>query len=128
MLHARCPGESVDAEKKNGPACAGPSCSDRSASGGGRFLRLRRIDADLEARLARVLELHDTVDERVNRVVCTHADVAARVPLRTTLPVDNVASDYALAAEFLDTAVFRIAVAPVTRRADAFLMSHSRLA
>src|SRR5215204_6338156 len=82
------------------------------------------IDTDLVAALALVLELHLALDQGVDRVVVAHADVRARMPLRAALADDDVARDDPLAAELLDAAVFRIAVAPVTRRADAFFMSH----
>src|SRR3954470_16706320 len=128
MLHGRCPRHMAEARKKKAPRTRGASpCSNADASGPGRFGCLRRIDADLEARLAGVFELHDAIDQRVDRVVRAHADVSAGVPLGAALPDDDVAGDDALATEFLDAAVFRIAVAPVARRADAFLVSHTRL-
>src|SRR5262245_25388085 len=43
-----------------------------------------RVHADLVPRRALVLELHHTVDERVNRIIATQPDVTARVPLRAT--------------------------------------------
>src|SRR6185312_6397826 len=88
---------------------------------------LRGIDRDLEPRLALVLELHDAVNEGEDRVVGAEADVVARVPACAALAHDDVPRAHALAAELLDAAVLRVRVAPVARRAYAFLMSHGRL-
>ena len=49
------------------------------------------VHADLVGLGALVLELHDAVDEGVDRVVRAQADVAARVPLGAALPDDDVA-------------------------------------
>src|SRR4029453_3915149 len=119
---------SIGLQNEKAPQSAGPLWSRASRSGCGRLFGLRRIDADLVAPLALVLELHDALDERVDRVVRADADVAARVPLGAALPDDDVAGDDALAAKLLDAAVLRVAVTPVPRRADTFLMSHGRLA
>src|SRR6185503_10906287 len=83
---------------------------------------------DLVARLALVLELHDAVDQRIDRVVRAESDVLTRVPLRAALPDDDVAGDDVLAAELLDPAILRVAVAAVARRADALFMCHDILA
>src|SRR4051812_4997327 len=99
--------------------------------GSGRRRRLVpncRVDADLLPSLALVLELHDAVDERVDRVVGAQADVLAGVPHGATLTDDDVAGDDLLATELLDAAVLRVAVAAVARRADALFMSHGILA
>src|SRR4029079_18483482 len=85
-------------------------------SGRGRGLGRHRVDADLEARLALVLELHHAVDERVDRVVGPETDVLPRVPARAALRHDDVAGHDPLTAELLDAAVFRVAVAAVARR------------
>src|SRR5258708_5040452 len=53
-------------------------------------LGLRRIDADLVARLALVLELHDAVDQRVDRIVRAEPDVVAGVPARAALTEDDI--------------------------------------
>src|SRR3954469_3061037 len=97
-------------------------------SGRRRGLARHRVDADLEARLALVLELHHAVDERVDRVVGAETDVLARVPPRAALAQDDVTRHDPLSTELLDAAVFRVAVAAVARRADAFFMSHGILA
>src|SRR2546430_9586919 len=79
-----------------------------------RGARLRFwVDADLVPRPALVLKLHDAVDQRVDREIAAKTDVAARMPLRSALPDDNVARDDFLAAELFDAAVLRIAVASV---------------
>src|SRR5205814_573542 len=72
------------------------------------------IYADLVACPALVLELHNAVDERIDREVGAEADVASGVPLRAALAHDDVTGNDFLTAEFLDTAVLRIAVASVT--------------
>src|SRR3954453_6617622 len=115
--------------KKRALRTAEGSWRSRSArSGRRRGLGRHRVDADLEARLALVLELHHAVDERVDRVVGAETDVPARVPPRAALAHDDVARHDPLTAELLDAAVFRVAVAAVARRADAFLVSHGILA
>src|SRR3970282_398036 len=81
---------------------------------GGRDLGLR-FHADLVATLVVVLELHHAVHQGKDRVVRSHADVAAWVPLRSVLAHDDVAGDHLFAAEFLDALVFRIRVATVAR-------------
>src|SRR6185437_2326731 len=91
---------------------------------GGRLGLLLGIDADLVARLALVLELHDAVDERVDRVVGPESDVAARVPLGAALADDDVARDHALATELLDATVLRVAVATVAGGSYALFMCH----
>jgi hypothetical protein len=54
------------------------------------------------------LELHHAIDERVNRVIGTHADIAARVPLRTALARDDVASRDELTTVLLNAAKLRV--------------------
>src|SRR3989337_1596607 len=88
---------------------------------GGLFLG---VHAHLEPSLVLVLELYHAVDQRVDREVGAEADVASRVPLRAALAHDDVPRDDALAAELLDPAVLRIAVAPVAGRAYALFMCH----
>ena len=74
-----------------------------------------RVDADLEAGLVLVLELHDAIDQRVNREIGAEADVSTRMPLGAALSNDDVAGNHLLTAELLYAAVLRIAVAPVAR-------------
>src|SRR4051812_16000396 len=71
-----------------------------------------------------MLELHDAVDQGVDRVIRAEADVAARVPLCAALADDDVARDDLFTAVLFDAAVFRVRVAAVTRGADAFFMCH----
>src|ERR1051325_8464223 len=80
---------------------------------GGRGLR--RVDAYELAVTPLVLELHDAVDEREQRVVLAAADVLARLPLRPALPREDVAAQHALAAELLQAEPLRFRVAPVSR-------------
>ena len=87
---------------------------NRDLESSGAFGLLFRVHADLETRAILVLELHDAVDERVNREISSEADVAARMPLRAALTDDDVAGDDFLSAELLDATVLRIAVATVS--------------
>jgi len=82
------------------------------------------VDGHLEAPLVLVLELHDTVYERIDGVVSTEPNVATRMPLGAALTNDDVAGSDELATKLLDATVLRIAVPTVARRADAFLMCH----
>jgi hypothetical protein len=75
--------------------------------------RADREHADLVLLLVVVLELHDTVDERVDGIVGAHADITAGMPLRTTLARDDVAGGHELTAVLLDAAKLRIRIAPV---------------
>src|SRR4051812_26444617 len=84
----------------------------------------RGVDAHLVATLALVLELHDAVDEGVDRVVRTQANVVARVPLGAALTNDDVAGYDALTAVLLHAAVLRIRIAAVAGGADALFMCH----
>src|SRR5687768_8618598 len=95
------------------PARAGASDHADRLRRGRRVGFLGRIDADLEAKLVLVLELHDAIDQRIDRVVRSEPDVPARVPLRAALPHDDVAGRHTLAAELLDPAELRVAVAAV---------------
>src|SRR4051812_25283875 len=64
---------------------------------------LRRVDAYELAVTPLVLELHDAVDEREQGVVLAAPDVLARLPLRPALAREDVAAEYALAAELLQS-------------------------
>lgn len=75
----------------------------------------RRINADLEPRAVLVLELHNAVDESVDREVSSQADIAAGMPLGAALTDDDVAGNDFLATELLDAAVLRIRIASVSR-------------
>src|SRR5438094_939440 len=89
--------------------------------------RLLGIHAHLIARAILVLELHHAVDQRVDGEVGTEAHVATGMPLRAALPDDDVAGNDFLAAKLLHATVLRIAVASVSRRADALFMCHKKL-
>src|SRR5438067_12511585 len=86
--------------------------------------RLDRVDAHSLPVLVLVLELHDPVDEGVDRVVAAEPDVTAGVEHRADLADDDVACDHFLAAELLDPPVLRIGVAPVLGGADSLLVCH----
>ena len=61
-----------------------------------------RDDRYITSVLAAHLELHCTVYQGVESVVAAHADVLARVELRTSLADDDVASLAGFTAEYLD--------------------------
>ena len=69
-------------------------------------------------------EFDDAVDYSEQGIVIGPAHVVARVELGAALFDEDVAGQDALAAELLDAEVFRITVAPVATRSDAFLMCH----
>src|SRR5678815_930443 len=98
-----------DRNEESPPRVEGSRCvGQKTQLGGGRSGRLG-IDAHLVARLALVLELHDAVDERVDRVVRAEADVLSRVPLRAALPDDDVAGDDARISWHIKRASARLA-------------------
>src|SRR5205807_9250140 len=79
------------------------------------------LDTDLVSLAVLVLELHHAIDEREDRVVRSHTHIAAGMPLRADLAEHDVAGNDSLAAKLLHAAEFRIRVATVARRTDAFL-------
>src|SRR5207245_3687846 len=86
-----------------------------------------RIYADLVAPLVFVLELHVPVHDREQCVVGRAAHVRAGMELGAALPDEDAPGAHELAPEALHAEVLRIRVAPVTRGADALLVSHSVL-
>src|SRR5262249_8018372 len=64
------------------------------------------------------------VDLGPERVVLADADVAAGVEARADLADEDAAGSHLLAAEYLHSAVLRLAVASVAGRALAFLVRH----
>src|SRR5256714_15082411 len=97
---------------------AGPSVT--SARLRRAALRLR-IHADFVAPVVLVLELHHSFDQRENGEIRAEADVAPRMRFGAALADDEVARDDFLATELLHTAILRMAVSAVPRRASAFL-------
>src|SRR6516162_864567 len=95
-----------------------------SRSSGGLRRALRRIDAHLVPRLVLVLELHDAIDQREDRVVGAEPDIAAGVILRAALPDDDVPGADGLTAVLLHAAVLRVAVAPVAAGANTLFVRH----
>src|SRR5687767_10463231 len=85
---------------------------------------LLRVDAHLVPGSVLVLELHDSVDQRVDGEISAKSNVAAGMPLRSALADDDVAGDDLLTAELFHAAVLRVAVASVSGRADALFMCH----
>lgn len=62
-------------------------------------------------------ELHDPLDECKKRVVAPHPDIGAGVEVRPALANQDVAGDYPLAAEALDSQTLRVGIPPVAGRA-----------
>src|SRR5207244_12153240 len=81
------------------------------------------VDAN-EAALAAPPELHAAVAEREDRVVAAEARSRARAEPRAALAHDDRPRAHLLAGEDLHAEHLRIRVAPVARRAEAFLMRH----
>ena len=81
-------------------------------------------DADLVPLLVLVLELHDAVDEREDRVIRAQPDVRAGVPLRPVLADDDVAGPHDLASVLLDPEKLRVGITAVPRGTYTFLVSH----
>jgi hypothetical protein len=84
-----------------------PTGSDRAFSLGSKASV--RDDADrLLVQWTTVAELDATVYLREQGVVTAHADILARMDLRTTLSNDNAAGGYGLPTESLYPKAFRI--------------------
>jgi hypothetical protein len=71
-----------------------------------------------------LIELHEPVGKSVQRVVATLADIATSVELSSSLPNQNVSSDYSLATKPLHTTSLSIGIATVAAGALTFLMCH----
>src|SRR5262245_50966691 len=84
-------------------------------------LVLRRVDVDPPPFL---IEPHDAIDQREERIIRTHANVAAGTELRAALADNNVPCNDPLAAEPLHAAPLRVRVATIAGRALTFLMCH----
>ena len=87
-------------------------------------LRAQRVPGDghAPAILADTLVLHVSADERKQRVVPSHSDAGAGTDLRAALADEDRAGVDQLATVDLHTKHLRVRVAPVARRAAAFLM------
>src|SRR4029079_2307073 len=72
-------------------------------------------------------KLNASIRKREQRVVLTHADIGAGVPLGATLARDDAAGDDDLAAELFQSEAPARRVAAVTRGSACFLMSHRSL-
>ena len=84
-------------------------------------------DADEAAVLTAFVKLHDAVDEGVERVVLTHADVLAGVVDGAALTDDDVAGDSLLTTENLHTKSRAFARATVTGTTNTFFVCHIAL-
>ena len=58
-------------------------------------------------------ELHNAIDQRINRVIATHADVTSHVELGSALTNDDVATDDMLATESLNAQHFGVRIPTV---------------
>ena len=83
-------------------------------------------DADAATVRAVVLELHRAGDLGEQRVVLPEADVEARAEAATALADENRSAGDEIAIVALDAQALRVAVAPVTRAALSFFVSHCR--
>jgi hypothetical protein len=72
----------------------------------------------------RLVELDVAVLEGKERPVAAHADILARMQLRTALADEDVARDDGLAAKSLDAEPLRVAFASVGGGSLAFLVRH----
>src|SRR2546422_8928268 len=84
-----------------------------------------RVHTHLVPLLVLVLELHVPVHHREQCVVRRAAHVRAGMEPGAALPDEDAPGPHQLAPEALHAEVLRVRVAPVTRRADALLVSHS---
>ena len=90
-----------------------------------KWVRFHRRDADhLVALGAGHAKGDDAVDQREQRVILAHADVATRVHARAALTHDDRAGRDHLAAISLDAQHLRFGIAAVSRGAAAFLLCH----
>src|SRR5438552_9236355 len=86
--------------------------------------RLFGLDDRDEAAVAARAELGLAVPEREDRVVAADLGARAGAEPRAALADDDLARLHVLAGEDLDAEVFRVRVAAVLRRAEAFLVRH----
>src|SRR5580704_10042616 len=89
--------------------------------------RRRLNNRDEGAAAQSLVEFDRAIDQREQRVIAPHADLAAGMKLGAALADDDVAGDDDLAAEFFDAEPAAAAVAPVAGRAACFLMRHLAL-
>src|SRR5512143_4071262 len=81
-------------------------------------------DTALEA--AFLLEFHLTISGREQRVVASTADVVAGMKLSAALTHDDVACEYCLTAELLQTQPLRMRIATVAGTTACFFVCHER--
>src|SRR6267142_4671164 len=82
------------------------------------------IHADKLAGPALFFKLHDAIYQGEQSIVFAAAHVLAWFPTRAALAGQNIASQHALAAKFLEAKPLRIRVSSIPRRAYPFFMSH----
>src|SRR5437773_4685511 len=89
-------------------------------------LRAQRVPGDghAPAILADPLVLHVSADERKQRVVASDSDAGAGTDLRAALADEDRAGVDQLATVDLHAKLLRVRVAPVARRAAAFLCAN----
>jgi len=66
------------------------------------------IDTNEFASAALILKLHDTFDQREQRIVLSASDIVARLPLCATLASEDIAAEHAFAAKFLKPKPLRV--------------------
>jgi hypothetical protein len=122
-------------EKGDAPASPCPEFSSRRLEtvrgerrGGSRHSRrlFGRLLGHYRYILSRLFLFEDygSIGGGEERMVGAHADVGAGVKFGAALADDDIAADYALAAEFLHAEAAAVGVAPIARRAARFLVSH----
>ena len=94
----------------------------------GRVISLLGGDyADERAVLTALVELHNAVDEGVEGVILTHADILAGIVDGAALTDDDVARDALLTTEDLNAKSFAFAFATVTGTTNTFFVCHDIL-
>jgi len=101
----------MSCRQEDRPNCEGRSVIDRPLFGCFGHHIDRHI---LAAELAGV-EYHAAFTEREQRVVLTHADIAAGIDARAALADNDVAADHFLTAELLHAKTLRFRIATVAR-------------
>jgi hypothetical protein len=74
---------------------------NRANNSGSLRCRDSRVHADKLATAAFIFKLHDAVDQREQSIVLAATNICTRLPLGATLARQNVATQDALAAKFL---------------------------
>jgi hypothetical protein len=84
-----------------------------------------RLDRDEPSGCAFVLKLHNARNLSEQRIVFADTDIQAGLELSAALPDQDGSARHEFPGKPLHTEPLRVAVAAVTRTADAFFMSHN---